>query len=595
MTIQYEGGYFLLPEPLVRGYGPNGHTANDMSNLSHYTVEAVNLIQETPWMINGFVLDVIRQLVNENTNVTNADDDMVLRLEEPQDPRKFDERIGQVHSLFLPMDSETWQGLSPKAKKEFKQRRAKMIKEFEEQLGVYRATKRVIATAVEMEQFDKFYFPHNLDFRTRIYPIPTDLNPQSNDLSKGLLRFARPTQLGKDGVFWMGFTVASHWGEDKLSPAARYEYAKEMLSIGLIQQWVDDPLNNRGWLDADAPFQFLSVAHEWVWAHRQGNPEHFFSHLPCNLDGSCNGAQHLSIMTRDLKGATATNCRSVEATGGVRHDLYMLVGDKVWESIVKDAGEGHPCALDWIKKLDTPSKRRKAVKRAVMTVPYGVTEFGVAEFIMKETMDDSIDNQWDAAKYLRDLIWKSIDATLDRGRQLQRYFSTCATICAKAGKPLQWDTPAGSKVTQAYRNVIQKRVKAFDTRFYIYEEPKANEDGEEFLSRIGMDEKKMATAAPPNVVHSCDASHLQITVVRMGDVGIRDFSMIHDSFGCPMAQAGLMRDILRQTAVDMYAGNYLLEWKASVERYSGLKMPDPTFEMGEFDINEILESEFFFS
>ena len=80
----------------------------------------------------------------------------------------------------------------------------------------------------------------------------------------------------------------------------------------------------------------------------------------------------------------------------------------------------------------------------------------------------------------------------------------------------------------------------------------------------------------------------------MAEAGVRDFSMIHDSFGCPFAHVGLMRDILRQSAVDMYSGDYLQKWKESVERYSGLKMPEPP-KTGEFDIQEILQSEFFFS
>lgn len=599
MTIQYDGGYFMIPEPLVRGYGPNAHTARDLSQLSHYSVDAVNHIQETPWQVNPFILDTVKAFRELGQNVTirtRDEDEVVLRLEMPVDPRALNpETLKPHHPIFEQLPKHVWEGMDKEAKRDFRERRASLLKGYEEDLGTYRATIRLLSLAEEMSQFEKFYFPHNMDFRTRIYPIPTDLTPQSNDLSKGLLRFARPSQLGEAGVYWMGFTVASHYGEDKLSPDARFEFAKRLLEEGDIFGWVDDPVNNRGWLKTDAPFQFLAVAYEWVWAHRQGNPEYFFSRLPCNLDGSCNGAQHLSIMARDLVGATATNCRSNEATKGQRFDLYMEVADRVWEQVQADADAGLAVALEWRPKLMEKSDRRKVVKRSVMTVPYGVTDYGVADFMIKDKhVDSKSRNKWEAAKYMRDLIMGSINSTLQNGRNLQYWFSECAAICAEAGKPLQWDTPAGSKITQAYRNVVAKRIRAFATQFYIYEEPEQDEDDEEFLSRIGMDERKMATAAPPNVVHSCDASHLQITVCRMADAGIRDFSMIHDSFGCPFAQAGLMRDILRQTIVDMYADNYLLKWKESVERYSGLKMPDPP-SLGEFDINEILTSEFFFS
>lgn len=592
MTVQYEGGYFLLDEPFVRGFGPNGHTANDQSRFSGYTVEAVNAIQDTPWQINRFVLDTITQFkeLGQDVTVNNGKEtEVILRFEMPVDPRSYD-------PVFDTMPPEQWQQMIPKDRKKHRRRRAKTLKKYEEHLGVWRSTKRIYDTAVEMTQFDKFYFPHNLDFRTRIYPIPTDLTPQSNDFSKGLLRFARPTALGDTGLFWMGFTVASHYGKDKLSPEDRYLYAKSPEFLAQCEAWVDDPLTNQGWLKTDAPFQFLAVAHEWVWAHRMPDPRSFMSYLPGNLDGSCNGAQHLSILSRDLVGATATNCRNIRDENGkpVRNDLYLGVGNKVWDVVQSDAAGGVEEAMEWLPKLVDESGRRTIVKRSVMTVPYGVTEFGVAEFMLKEHVDVEAENAWDEAKYMRDRIWSSIGTVLKEGQAIQKYFSTCALICAEAAKPLVWDTPAGSKVTQAYRNVIQRRIKGYDTKFYIYEEPEEDESDPDFLNRIGFDSKKMATAAPPNVVHSCDASHLQITVCRMKDVGIKDFSMIHDSFGCPFAHVGLMRDILRKSIVDMYGDNYLLKWKQSVEKYSGLKMPEPP-ALGGFDINEILESEFFFS
>lgn len=593
MTIHYEGGYYLFNDPIVRGFGGNAHTANDLSNLSGYTVEAVNYIQDTPWNVNPYMLETIDTFFVDGRNLTlkgKSGEEVILRIAAPVNPRlNPDEPTNQL------IPKEKWAALGKEERQALKQRRAKVLTRYEEELGEYRATRRIFETAKEMGQFDQFFFPHNLDFRTRIYPIPTDLTPQSSDFSKGMLRFARPTRLGKEGHFWLGVMVASHWGEDKLSPKDRFKFAQDYLLKGMVEACVDDPFENREWLQADKPFQFLAAAHEWVWANRLENPYEFMSRQPGNLDGSCNGAQHLSIMARDVVGATATNCRADWATGGERFDLYMEVADRVWQQVQKDAAQGNPVALEWVPKMQEAADRRKVVKRSVMTVPYGVTEFGVAEFMIKDShVSETAENQWDSARYMRDLIMSSIDETLSNGRKLQLWFMECARRCAEAGLPMSWDTPAGSKVTQAYRNLIQKRVRSFDTRFYIYEEPKEGEDDDDFYMRVGMNERKMATAAPPNAVHSCDASHLQITTCRMHDAGIRDFSMIHDSFGCPLAYVGLMRNILRQSIVDMYQDDYLQKFKASVEGYSGLEMPEPP-SLGEFDINEILDSEFFFA
>ncbi len=41
-----------------------------------------------------------------------------------------------------------------------------------------------------------FYFPHNVDFRGRVYPVPPHLNHMGNDLSRGLLMLGKGEKLG---------------------------------------------------------------------------------------------------------------------------------------------------------------------------------------------------------------------------------------------------------------------------------------------------------------------------------------------------------------------------------------------------------------
>lgn len=583
----YTGGYHLLEEKLVRGADAvNAHTAADTSRLSTYTVNAVNHLQETPWMVNKFIHDIITSLRLEGEDTTNSSGDVVVHWTDPSDPYKTNPEMQRI-------DPEKWKGMYRETKQQIKRRKAKIMREYDVTKGKVEGTRRVVEAVNQMVEFPEFYFPHNLDFRLRIYPIPTDLNIQASKMAKGCLSFRRGTALGDEGLYWMRFTLATHWGEDKLHPDARAAFCTEEWFMDMLKEIVADPLENRLWLDADSPFEFLALALEYVtmlslpYDHRS-----FVSHMPGNLDGSCNGAQHLSIISRDVVGAKATNCFAIEE----RQDLYKEVGDKVYDRVRRDAIKGHKEAKEWLPEFEDAKKRRKIVKRSVMTVPYGVTEYGIADFMRKDGhVPDGADNEWESAKYIRDLIWSSIGETLEKGQALQHYISECAIKCAEAGLPLVWDTPAGSKVTQAYRNVITRRVNSFETRFHLLEEPRPDEDEDDFHNRIGMDVDKMASAGPPNVIHSCDAAHLQITTCRMYEAGIRDFAMIHDSFGCPFAHMGLMRDILRQTAVDMYAGNYLQEWRESVERYSGLKMPDPTFELGEYDPTELLESVYFFS
>lgn len=55
---------------------------------------------------------------------------------------------------------------------------------------------------------DAFYFPHNLDFRGRAYPMHPNLNHLGADLSRGLLQFADAKPLGPDGLRWLEISVS---------------------------------------------------------------------------------------------------------------------------------------------------------------------------------------------------------------------------------------------------------------------------------------------------------------------------------------------------------------------------------------------------
>ncbi|MCQ5114793.1 hypothetical protein NE601_17425, partial [Erysipelatoclostridium ramosum] len=50
---------------------------------------------------------------------------------------------------------------------------------------------------------EKLYFPHNLDFRGRAYPLSPHFNHLGNDMSRGLLIFWHGKKLGPSGLKWL--------------------------------------------------------------------------------------------------------------------------------------------------------------------------------------------------------------------------------------------------------------------------------------------------------------------------------------------------------------------------------------------------------
>lgn len=55
----------------------------------------------------------------------------------------------------------------------------------------------ILKLAQEFSKYDEIYFPMNIDFRGRVYPLPTGLNPQGDDMTKGLLQYANPVPVSK--------------------------------------------------------------------------------------------------------------------------------------------------------------------------------------------------------------------------------------------------------------------------------------------------------------------------------------------------------------------------------------------------------------
>ncbi|ONM41060.1 DNA-directed RNA polymerase 3 chloroplastic [Zea mays] len=62
-------------------------------------------------------------------------------------------------------------------------------------------TKLKLSVARKMREEDEFYYPHNLDFRGRAYPMHPHLSHLGSDLCRGVLEYAEGRPLGKYGLF----------------------------------------------------------------------------------------------------------------------------------------------------------------------------------------------------------------------------------------------------------------------------------------------------------------------------------------------------------------------------------------------------------
>ncbi|KAJ2699031.1 DNA-directed RNA polymerase, partial [Coemansia spiralis] len=285
------------------------------------------------------------------------------------------------------------------------------------------------------------YFPHNMDFRGRAYPIPPHFNHLGNDLCRGLLTFHEGRPLTERGIYWLKIHLANLFGKDKLSHTERIAFVND--NVDNITAAADNPVPDAflagapdaaqpWWLGADSPWQALAACIEYTAAMRSPDPTKFVSHLHIHQDGTCNGLQHYAAMGRDRVGAKEVNL----AVSDSPQDVYSGILRVVERLIEEDARAGISQAVALRGKLT-----RKIVKQTVMTNVYGVTLIGAKEQIaarLREVKDDNGQHVFDImsvsrlALYLAKKIFASLGEMFTQAQEIQAWLNESARRIAQS-------------------------------------------------------------------------------------------------------------------------------------------------------------------
>jgi len=566
----YQGGYLTMPMPLIKP-GYTGYHTNNTTHVPDTVLNAVNTLNKTKFKINRVVLDTAKDAINRGLS------DLMP--------------VGLEKELPTPVPKAEWDELTPAGKYTVKRARAEVHDYNFRNEGKRKAMMRKLTTSEQFADEEAIYLPHNLDFRGRAYPLANNAQPQSDDLGRALLTFAEGKPLGYQGFLWLVAHAVSAYGEDKLTMSEKHEWFEErIMEFAAVAR---DPFGEglEFWLGADEPWQFYAAAVELENAQDSGDVLTYCCSLPISVDGSCNGLQHLSAMGKDPIGAHATNLTD----DPVRQDIYQIVADKVASRVEDDRYAGPDddpdvkAARAWHGHVT-----RKTVKRAVMTTPYGVTDHGITQQLLGDKMCDHIpnDDRLGAAMYLTKLILEAREGTVVKSRLIMDWLKDNTDIRARQGKGVSWVTPTGMRIRQDYRVPTQKTV-----RTIVGSCPLKNTLLNETTPSSSIVITRQKNSIAPNVVHSFDAAHMMLTINRAAAEGITDFVMVHDSFGCHAADMPQFRDLIREEFVKIYTNH---DWLASIQSdlRGGLDegtrlIPPPT--TGEFNVNTVLKSEFFFS
>lgn len=571
-TNGYDGGYRTSVVPFIKGQTKAYLAEVDETHYMSRVYKAVNAVQETAYKINVDVLDVA------NYYWENAIDTTIMP---PRDPRNIPEmpceRTDEAIKLFKETNRDEW--LNWKHGATFQH----TMNNRENSKRVALITKLYLAN--KFKEYEKIFFPHNVDFRGRTYPLVPTLNPQSDDLGKALLEFAHPEKLGEQGEKWLKVHMANTYGEDKVSLEDRVKWTEDK-EVAILMV-ANDPLSARGfWEEAGSPWQFLASCFEYARYKKSGLGKDFESVIPVGLDGSCNGIQHFSAMFKDEHGGAQVNLVPSDTPA----DVYTEVADVVEKKLQAETDDTY--AQFWRGKVS-----RQLVKRQVMTLPYGSTEYGMRDQLKEELKSQkdkgndilNLNDQkleWKAVMYLTKLIWQSINETLKGSVTAMAWLRDIARTSSKEGKGLTWTTPVGFPVNQFYKKTEMKRINTTFQTLSIQRK---------FHPRINkIDGRKQVSAVSPNLVHSMDASHMMSTVNRCLDIGVKDFSMVHDSFAVHLGHVQTLSEQLRLTFIEQYKGDFAGSLHQQLEETLQMKLPEVP-PRGHLDITRVMESDYFFN
>lgn len=584
-----QGGYltemFRGKTVKTGGHGWNG----DKSTCSDLNFMVINSLQETEWAINPMVLETMAQIYYNNHGQCNLPHSDVMDSPSLSIPEYPKDGTKEEQKEWMDIKQSLWG-------QHYKQKQARA--QMETRLAMARKFRNT-----------PFYHQYHYDFRGRVYATCQMLSPQAGDLDRGLVYYAKEYECNEEALanicinltnLFDGQGPEQGWqgtASDKDTFEERIQWAWD--NIDNFRRMLSDPIEHLSMWEDDArfkntSFQRLAAADDFIRALDTGK-----SRVPVQFDGSCNGYQHWAAMTRDEVAGPEVNLVKRERPG----DLYKLVA-RGMDSLLASMDDDDPY-IRAFKDHYADGVPRKATKRVVMCDPYGLKDHSMKTYIIIEghlKWADEYDWRFAgpefeyyetrAATSFAKVLKSGLHLVNGKSEQGKQYVMALTKACGEHNQAMSWVTPSGFRVVNAYK---QKDDRRMNHRIYLSKTDAYHRIQATFSEHVNaLDIPKMRTTIPPNYVHSLDAAHLQLVVARLVEAGCTDFSMIHDSFGCPAPYAEMMRNIIKATFYEIHATPQLDVLRSQVEEQLGESVEPPPAG-GDLDILGVLDSDYLFA
>ncbi len=438
-------------------------------------------------------------------------------------------------------------------------------------------------------RFNEIYFPVRLDQTGRLYCSPNYLNYQSNELSKALILFSKPGIIKKGDTeciaYLKGYGANCYGGIiSKKSLNSKLEWVDENLYD--IVNYDNGVLLNK----AKDKLLFLSFCMEYKRFYdfyTNENTMEFDTFLPVQLDATCNGFQHLALLSnevtlfKELNLITASKAKGKELIDNQPSDFYNFLLHKLINLFETKLSEGEIYDVKTNGSYDRLSKfiwDRSYIKKTIMTIPYNSSprsmKYYLAECLVRldkgkqdETWySDSIKNTkivinesdlWLLIKSLKFIM----ENDFEKIKKLIKYLKNVAVLLNMLELPISWTLPSGLTIKQSYLETKSTSIAPF-----MHSKIKLNL---KVTVKDKFDKKKQVRALMPNLIHSLDATSLSLLYEQFSfNSDINDptqFFSVHDCFGTTCEKVFRLKTILASVYTDLYSRDpYLCKFDQSI-------------------------------
>lgn len=362
------GCYWFLKSSLMRTDSNLQNVALSQANIGD-VLGSLDYLGKVPWRINTKVLDVVNEawarhmMIGELPQLT----DIPMPSKESLMDTPIPPHLRETQTDLAAFHETLYNKMCLKTKKK------------NSELHSLRCNTKLQLDIAEKFKGQKIFFPYNLDFRGRAYPLPPNLNHVQSDLCRGLLQFDEAKPLGKNGLKWLKVHLANLFGINKISHQKREQWVNDNMKS--VRDSAAKPLDgDLWWASAEDPFQALATCFEIVAAEDSPVVEEYMCRMPVHQDGSCNGLQHYAALGKDTLGGMAVNL----TPSNEPQDVYSKVLDIVLRKIKADSETEDPELQPnrTAARLLDGVVNRKVIKQTVMTSVYGVTFVGARKQIL---------------------------------------------------------------------------------------------------------------------------------------------------------------------------------------------------------------------